>query len=196
MPGYLEIVFGPMFSGKTTILLEKINNYITFTAIKNNTKKILIINSSLDERNSDISLNLSTHESSLKRNLVGKNFKSLKTNKLFEIEEKIILESDYIAIDESQFFDDLESFVKHWLTRGKYIYCTGLIADSDKNNFGQLHKLFSLADNIEQLKAYCVVCNSFIKNAVFTKWVSKKNKDSLVVIGGSDRYIPVCGKHY
>ena len=196
MPGYLEVVFGPMFSGKTTMLLEKINNYITFANIKKNTKKIIIINSSLDEREMITSALLSTHSSQLKRNLVGENFKSIKVSKLSDIDEKILLESDYIAIDESQFFDDLEIFVKHWLEKDKYIYCTGLIADSDKNNFGQLHKLFALADNIEQLKAYCVVCNSFIKNAIFTKWVSSKNKDSPVVIGGSDRYIPVCGKHY
>jgi len=195
MTGFLEITFGPMFSGKTTSLLEKINNYITYSNIKKNDIRILIINSSLDTRNSE-NYDLSTHMSSLKRSLKSGNVRSIKTKKLCDIDSEFLKQFNYIAIDESQFFEDLEAFVKFWLKKDKYIHCAGLIADSDKNNFGHLYKLFSIADNIEQLKAYCVHCNSYTKNAVFTKWINSKNKKSPVEIGGSNNYIPVCGKHY
>ena len=196
MTGFLEITFGPMFSGKTTILLEKINNYITFTTIKKTDSKILIINSSLDTRKTEGTYDLSTHMSSLKRSLKSGNVRSIKTKKLCDIDGEFLKQFNYIAIDESQFFEDLEAFVKFWLTKDKYIHCAGLIADSDKNNFGHLYKLFSVADNTEQLKAYCIHCDSYTKNAVFTKWINSKNKKSPVEIGGSNNYIPVCGKHY
>lgn len=196
MTGFLDITFGPMFSGKTTALLEKINNYITYTSIKNTETKILVINSTLDNRTTETSNDLTTHKSSLKRNLKSGCVKSIKTKRLCDIDSEFLRHFKYIAIDESQFFDDLEPFVKFWLKKDKYIHCVGLIADSEKNIFGHLLKLFPLADNIEQLKAYCIHCNSYIKNAVFTKWISSKNKKSPVEIGGSDNYIPVCGKHY
>jgi thymidine kinase len=195
MVGFLEITFGPMFSGKTTSLLEKINNYITYTTIKKFETKILIINSSLDSRQSE-NYDLSTHMSSLKRSLNSGNVKSIKIKKLCNIDADFLDKFKYIAIDEAQFFEDLEPFVKFWLKKDKYIHCSGLVADSDKNNFGHLYKLFCLADNVEQLKAYCVHCNSYTKNAVFTKWINSKNKKNTVEIGGSDNYIPVCGKHY
>jgi len=196
MSGYLEIVFGPMFSGKTTLLLEKINNYITYSTIKKYDKKILIINNILDTRKNSASNKLTTHKSFLKRNLESSFVSSIKVKNLADIDEDFIDKYDYIAIDECQFFEDLEEKVKDWLAKDKYIYCTGLIADSEKNIFGHLHQLFSKADNIVQLKAYCVECNSYIKNAVFTKWINSKNKDSPVQIGGSDNYVPVCGRHY
>lgn len=195
MVGFLDITFGPMFSGKTTSLLEKINNYITYTNIKKLENKILIINSFMDTRKSE-GFDLSTHMSSLKRKLTSSNVKSIKVKKLCDIDADYLIQFKYIAIDEAQFFEDLEPFVRFWLKKDKYIHCSGLVADSDKNNFGCLYKLFCLADNIEQLKAYCVHCNSYIKNAVFTKWINSKNKKSPVEIGGSDNYIPVCGNHY
>ena len=196
MNGFLEITFGPMFSGKTTCLLEKINNYITYNNIKNIDTKILIINSSLDTRKLEGCHDLTTHMAPLKRNLKAGNVKSIKSKNLCDLDPEFIKQFKYIAIDEAQFYNDLEPFVKFWLKKNKYIHCVGLIADSEKNNFGHLYKLFSMADNIEQLKAYCVHCNSYTKNAVFTKWVSSKNKDNPISIGGSDNYIPVCGKHY
>ena len=195
MTGFLDITFGPMFSGKTTNLLEKINNYLTFKNIKKNHTSVLIINSILDTRRCS-DFNLSTHMSSLKRNISASNVRSLKTKNLCDIDREFVKLFDYIAIDECQFFDDLEPFVKFWLKADKYIHCVGLIADSEKNTFGHLHKIFALADQIEQLKAYCVHCNSFTKNAVFTKWCNSKNKSSPVEIGDSDSYMPVCGRHY
>lgn len=195
MTGFLDITFGPMFSGKTTSLLEKINNYITRNNIKKINNKILIINSALDTRKNESS-GLSTHASSLKRKLTSNNVKNIKVKNLCDIDGEFLNQFKYIAIDEAQFFNDLETFVRYWLEKNKYIHCSGLLADSDKNNFGQLYKLICLADNIEHLKSYCVKCNSYTKNAVFTKWNGSKNKENIIEIGSSDNYIPVCGKHY
>ena len=196
MTGFLEITFGPMFSGKTIALLEKIDNYLTYSRITGQDNNVLIINSFTDQRNNNVIDNLSTHESPIKRNINSTKVKTLKVKNLANIDKKLLSSFNYIAIDECQFFTDLEIFVKLWLKEGKHIHCSGLVADSEKRNFGQLHTIFCLADKIDQLKAYCIKCNSKEKNAVFTKWISKNNKSGKVEIGDSERYAPVCGNHY
>lgn len=196
MVGFLDITFGPMFSGKTTNLLEKINNFLTYNKIKKIFPQVLVINHAIDQRNITKIGNLTTHESSVKRGINSDNVKFVSAHKLIEVDPNLITEAKYIAIDESQFYEDLEIMVRLWLKKDKYIHCVGLVADSEKNNFGQLHKLFALADNVEHLKAYCAECNSYEKNAVFTKWVAPTEKQGVVSVGSSDNYIPVCGKHY
>lgn len=196
MTGYLEITFGPMFSGKTTNLLEKINNFITFNNLKGNKLKILIINSKKDDRKIETSHNLTTHMSALKRNLASGDVESIKVDNLFDIDKQYLSKFSYIAIDEAQFFSDLQPFVKEWIKIVNYIHCVGLLADTDKNNFGSLYKILCMADNVEQLKAFCIECQNYSKNAVFTKWIGSKNKESIIEIGDSKTYVPVCGKHY
>ena len=195
MTGYLDITFGPMFSGKTSNLVEKINNYIVFKSIEGKNIKGLIINSSLDNRDINKIENLTTHNQFIKDFKLPSNIESMSCKTLMPFSEKID-DYDYIAIDESQFFEDLEPFVKTMLKKGKYIHCVGLIADSEKNTFGQMHKIFAMADNITQLKAFCVKCKSWHKNASFTKWISNEDKNQAICVSGKDKYVPVCGKHY
>jgi thymidine kinase len=194
--GYLRLTFGPMFSGKTTNLVEQLNNYITYKKIKNNTFKALIINSNLDNRDKTTICNLTTHNNVIEKNIKSENVDFIKTKNLCDLSKDYINKYDYIAIDESQFFNDLDIFVPFWLKKNKYIHCVGLIADTSKNIFGKMHNLFCMADEIEQLKAYCVHCQNYEKNAIFTKWNCSKNKNSLIDIGDEKKYIPVCGKHF
>lgn len=195
MPGYLDISFGPMFSGKTSHLVEKLNNYIVFKSIEGREISGIIINSSLDNRNINKIENLTTHNNFIKDYKLPPNIHTISTTALLDIFDTV-KNYDYFAIDESQFFTDLVPFVKKLLADDKYIHCVGLIADSEKNQFGQLHNLFYLADNITQMKAFCVECKSWHKNASFTKWVGKEIKKGSVFVSAKEKYIPVCGKHY
>lgn len=122
--------------------------------------------------------------------------KNISVEKLTTIEEEIINNYDYFAIDEAQFFEDLKIFVDKCLEKNKYIHCTGLISDSDKKPFGQIYMLVPYADEVKQLKAYCPYCEHWHKNAIFTKWIGSGEKNNVIEIGSSGKYIPVCGKHY
>ena len=195
MKGYLDITFGPMFSGKTTELVEKINNYLTFSLINNETVRGLVINSHLDERNISKIGSLSSH-----KKLINIKFPEdivfIKTENLLDLKEDFLDQFRYIAIDESQFFKDLESFVKKELKKDKFIHCVGLISDTEKNKFGDLLNIFSLADNIRQLKAFCPYCKTWDKNACFTKWAGKEDKKTIIEVSDSKNYLPVCGTHF
>lgn len=197
MVGFLEITFGCMYVGKTSHLIEAINNFITFNQIqKKYNPKILIINSKKDNRVELKQIkNLTTHNKF--KNYEFPSFvESRKVLKLNEIVEDDIKKYDYIAIDESQFFDDLKIFVDKCLSLNKYIHCAGLLADSKKKTFGELYLLIPYADEVNQLKAICSQCKYWYKNAVFTKWIGDDEKNNQTVIGSSGKYIPVCGKHY
>lgn len=188
MPGYLEVTFGPMFSGKTTSLIDKANRFIAIRQSQGKTAKILIINYIGDNR-STININgLTPHTA---RVIEGANNTNIRVKSLKTVD---IANFDYIVVDECQFFDDLEETVLKWLCLDKHIHCSGLVADYKRNNFGQLCCLIPRADSVEQLKAFCYICGDKILNAPFTKRII--DDSSIVKIGGKESYLPVCGNHF
>lgn len=196
MVGFLEITYGPMFAGKTSHLIDKIYNFITFNQIhKNKNPKILIINSLEDSRNLNKIKNLTTHNT-YKKDVFPSYVENVSVDRLDSLKEDYLEKYNYIAIDEAQFFVDLDTFVEKYLAKDKYIHCCGLVADSDKKIFGKLNSLIPLADEVTQLKAFCVYCRYWYKNAVFTKWVGEESKKNTIEIGGKGKYVSVCGKHY
>ena len=188
MCGYLEVTFGPMFSGKTTSLIDKVNRFISVRKIQNKSAKVLIINFIGDNRSTETEDGLTPH---VERKIVDGDKTVMKVGNLTDVN---VEPYDYIVIDECQFFNDLVENVMTWLSMKKHIHCSGLIADSDRCIFGDLYELIPRADHVEQLKAFCAICGDKILNAPFTKCITEKENQTL--IGGKGNYIPVCGKHF
>lgn len=191
MIGSLEIVCGPMFSGKTSELIQKTHQYLDIYEVKKDPKRAIIISSKKDNRNINKYKILTSH-GSVKRE-IRDCITCKSVEKLKEIDISIY---DFVAVDESQFFDDLEESVNEWLKLGKNILCVGLISDINKNKFGSLLDLFPKACEIKHLKAYCVLCKDHIQNGVFTKLSKETGSKEVVFVSGVEHYIPVCNKHY
>ena len=134
---------------------------------------------------------LTTHSSSDKK--VRDDILCIKVMRLEMISENMINDVDFISVDEAQFFTDLMK-VEEWVQKGKYVHLAGLIADVNRQPFGDLVKLFPLADDVEQLKAYCIYCNGLQMNAPFTRTRETTVLDRLYP-GGYETYVPVCGRH-
>ncbi len=193
MSGDLFLIFGPMFSGKTSYLKSKMN----VSSHIEGRDKTLIISSSLDDRPelSQIGI-LSTH--SLIDDMVHSKSKNneVKTLKLADIDH---LTSDIkvIGIDESQFYDDLVEYVTKWRSEGKTIYSSGLLATSEGKMFGHMYELIPFASEIIHLKAVCMTCvanGTHRKPAIMSKYTEKKTVD--VVVGGAGSYVAVCYDHW
>jgi thymidine kinase len=194
--GSLTIIFGPMFSGKTTKLIHELTRFMDVTAESHSTKCVLI-NHSFDDRNTEIGV--SSHGSSFKG--ISELIDIKKTNKLESMDCSFY---DVIGIDEGQFFEDLE-LVCEWVKSGKNVIISGLISDSFMKPFGKIHTLIPFSDNVIQCHAICSEC---LKNhgrivtpdvlhsmkAAFTYRLDSSN--SQISIGASDKYIPVCRYHY
>ncbi len=191
--GYLEIILGSMYSGKSTRLVE-IYNQCNFCNIS-----IAVINHSIDNRYDDELM--STHDKI--------KIPCIKTERLFDIwtdnfdmESDVVIprikdkfkiaSSSVILINEGQFFPDLEEFVKCLLNQNKQVYICGLDGDFERKKFGQILDLIPLCDKIYKLTSLCSLCKNG-KKGIFSMRLSNETTQTVV---GSENYIPVCRKCY
>jgi thymidine kinase len=194
--GYLEIILGPMFSGKTSRLVE-IYKQCNFCNIS-----VAVINHCIDNRYDDELL--STHDKI--------KIPCIKTEKLFDVwtdcinmeydeevadvprmKEKIkVASSEVILINEGQFFPDLEDFVKRLLSHNKQVYICGLDGDFERKKFGQILDLVPLCDKIHKLTSLCSLCKNGNKGIFSMRLTSEKEQ----TVVGSDNYITVCRSCY
>ncbi len=186
--GYLEIIKGPMFSGKTTRLLD-IHKKYTFCDINT-----LVINYEKDNRYSNEML--SSHDRVM--------IPCVKVARLAEIATiyggvynttpyfNDFLKAKAILINEGQFFPDIVEWVKIAVEKyHKNVYICGLNSDFQRNKFGNWLDLEVLCDNVVMLQSFCSKCKK--RPAIFSHRLS--DEQELEVIG-ADCYIPVCRKCY
>jgi thymidine kinase len=185
-PGFLEIIFGPMYCGKTTSLIRKLNIYGEMNL------RVLYVNHSIDNRSDE---DFSTHNSAITK--LGNISHSMKISKLEENFETLC-DYDVIGIDESQFFPDLKEAVLRLVDdMNKIVIVAGLSGDYQKKPFGQIIDLVPHADEITKLKPFCSWCaktHKRFRDAHFTYRLIAG--ESQILIGGRDQYIPVCRECY
>ena len=172
----VDLVIGPMFSGKTTTLLtyEK-----KFQITK---KNYICINHTFDLRYTSDG-KLATHDGKVSSG------QHIKVSNLMDIQEVFLSQFDAFIIDEVQFFKDVDKFVSNWSSKGKIIVCAGLNSDYKLDPFESVSSLIPKCDTIQHLKALCVDCGS---EAPFTERCVDIKQQTL--IGTSDIYKPKCRK--
>jgi len=173
--GYLELIIGPMFSGKTSRIIE-IYKQASFCNIP-----ITVINHSIDNRYDETLL--SSHDKI--------KIPCIKTEKIKDIWASI-MESHVVLINEGQFFEDLYDCVVEMLALGKKIYICGLDGDFERKKFGTILDLIPLCDKVTKLTSICSSCRDGTLG-IFSMRLTNE-KDQTVV--GSENYIPVCRKCY
>ena len=179
--GYLEIAFGPMFSGKTSWLLEIFSQH-TFCD-----KNVTVINHSEDNRyHEDM---LSTHDKKMIPCIKTNTFVKDDNNK--DIFDKS-LSSDVVLINEGQFFEGLYDFVMLLLENKKIVYVSGLDGDFNRKKFGELIELIPMCDKVHKLRSLCGICKNGTR-AIFSKRLIESTEQKVI---GNDIYVPVCRKCY
>tara|TARA_B100001093_G_C26824619_1_gene1013450 strand:- start:284 stop:916 length:633 start_codon:yes stop_codon:yes gene_type:complete len=178
----LEIITGPMFSGKTSLLIKR------YKELKNN-HNCLVINYIHDNRFNEGLNKLRSHD--------GDEIECISLYSLRELTENSeylnrLHEVEYIFINEAQFFVDLKDMVLFILkTLYKNVVLCGLDFDYKREKFGEIIDLYSEATSIHQLTGGCFYC---INPSIYSYRTSNSNKK--VLIGGNNEYIPVCGQCY
>ena len=169
--GKIELIVGPMFSGKSTRLIGLIRKY-TYKA-----KKTIMIKFFADNRYTEKS-EVVTHDL-LK-------YDSINCKNLRDHFEKI-KNYDVIGIDEGQFFPDLVEVREELASLKKTVIVAALNGDFRMEPFPVIAKLISKADKIKLLKAYCFNCH---KDANFSLRIVQSNET--VLIGAGESYKPAC----
>ena len=133
----LKLIVGCMYSGKTTEILRIVNS------LKHINEIPIIIKPKIDNRYS--SNKISTHNK--------QEYECQTIDNLSDF--KNLNDSKYIIIEEAQFFKDLLLFVIDQVEiKDKNVIVVGLDGDSDRENFGDIHKLYPLCDDI-------IICDTF-----------------------------------
>lgn len=171
----ITIIYGPMFAGKTTTLINLIN--------ENKKSNHLVIKHSLDNRYSDNSEELITHDKIKTKATLYKNLLDISID---------LTNITNIFIDEAQFFNDLLEFCKVQKTNGKHLFIAGLNKDINKNSFGYIDQLIRLGLVDKEYKLYAVCeCGEKAEHTI-----RKINNNTQILIGGSDLYKSVCNNCY
>jgi thymidine kinase len=169
--GWIEVICGSMFSGKTEELIRRLKR------VKIANLKVEIFKPAIDTRYDAVQI--VSHDT----NAIG--------STPVESSQAILLlanDVDVVGIDEAQFFDAEIAYVCEQLAlRGTRVIVAGLDMDYLGNPFGQMPNLLSIADYITKLHAICVQCGN-IANISYRKIAS----EGQIVLGEKDVYEPRC----
>ncbi|XP_055834440.1 thymidine kinase-like [Solanum dulcamara] len=178
--GEIHVIIGPMFAGKTTALLRRVN------LESNDGRNVVMIKSSKDTRYAVDAV--VTHDGTKFPCWSLPDLSSFKQRFGADAYEKV----DVIGIDEAQFFEDLYEFCCNSADLdGKTVIVAGLDGDYLRKSFGSVLDIIPLADTVTKLTARCEVCN---RRAFFT--FRKTSETETELIGGANVYMPVCRQHY
>jgi len=190
LSGYLELIIGPMFSGKTSKLIE-VYKQCVFCNIP-----VCVINHLIDKRYHQSML--SSHDKIMVPCLQASELNELWSNDENLVEEnnvvqnKLIRNSSVILINEGQFFPDLYEVVLDMIKHKKTVYICGLDGDFEKKKFGQIIDLIPHCDTVTKLTSLCSLCKNG-KRGIFSMRLTNEKEQTVV---GSDNYIPVCRDCY
>ena len=169
--GWIEVICGSMFSGKTEELIRRL-------------KRARIAN--LNVEIFKPSIDIRYHEN----NIVSHDENAILSRPIAHSSEilELATDVDVVGIDEAQFFDNqLPDVCDQLALRGTRVIAAGLDMDYTCKPFGQIPFLLSKADYITKLHAICVQCGN-IANYSYRKTTD----DSQVLLGKIDIYEPRC----
>uniref|UniRef100_A0A8D0EF15 Thymidine kinase n=1 Tax=Salvator merianae TaxID=96440 RepID=A0A8D0EF15_SALMN len=168
--GQIQVIFGPMFSGKSTELMRRVRRFQIAQY------KCLLIKYAKDRR---YCINgVSTHD----RNTM----EALSACSLKDVHQEA-LSAAVIGIDEGQFFPDIVEFCEAMANAGKTVIVAALDGTFQRKAFGNILQLVPLAESVVKLNAVCMEC---YREASYTKRLGAEKE--VEVIGGAEKYHSVC----
>ncbi|NLR91266.1 MULTISPECIES: thymidine kinase [Flammeovirga] len=173
--GWIEVVCGSMFSGKTEELIRRVNRA---TIAK---QTVHIFKPAVDTR---------YHDS----NVVSHNSNSIISTPVKTADEitQYVSENEVIAIDEAQFFDNkLVDVCVELANKGHRIIVCGLDMDFQGKPFKPMPELMAIAEYVTKLHAICVQCG---EPALYSYRLSASKEQ--VLLGETDSYEARCRKCY
>jgi len=171
--GWIEVVCGSMFSGKTEELIRRLKR-AEFAQ-----QKVEIFKPAIDIRYDD-------------ENVVSHVGTSIRSTPVPSSGNILLLANavDVIGIDEAQFFDDeLPEVCEKLANSGIRVIIAGLDMDFTGKPFGPIPDLLSKAEFVTKVHAICMHCGDLAQYSH-----RKTNNEELVLLGEIEEYEPLCRK--
>ncbi len=177
-PGYIEVISGCMFAGKTEELIRRIK---TLEFAK---KNVLVFKPAIDNRYSNTKV--VSHAGSSVESIVVPDARS--------ILDFVKDDTDVIAIDEIQFFDEDVLLVCDYLAKkGKRVMCAGLDTDFRSEPFGVMPRLITDAEFVTKLTAVCMKCGApATRTQRLVNGKPAQFTDPIIMVGAAEAYEARC----
>lgn len=169
--GWIEVICGSMFSGKTEELIRRLKR------VKIANLKVEIFKPAMDTRYDETKI-------------VSHDTNAIHSTPVESSQSILLLaqDVDVVGIDEAQFFDEgISKVCEELALRGIRVIVAGLDMDYKGNPFGQMPNLLAIADYITKLHAICMKCGN-IANISYRKTA----EGGQVLLGEKDIYEPRC----
>lgn len=179
VPGVLEVITGPMFSGKSEELIRRLKR------ARIARQRVACFKPDIDlryHRTAIASHSSQTHDAS-----VVSTVEDLR-EKLFPV----LGDTDVVGIDEAQFLSpDVIALSLELVALGKRVILAGLDTTFANEPFGPVPNLMALADKVTKLSAVCMVCG---QSAIHTQRLGQSQE--LVIVGATGLYEARCRNHF
>ena len=177
--GWVEVIAGVMFSGKSEELIRRVRRSIIAK------KSVQIFKSHLDDRYGGV-FPISSHD--------GRNVEALPVDSSLQISQNLRADADVVAIDEAQFLDaGIIPLVGTLASRGVRVILAGTDTDFRGEPFGPMPQLMAVADLVDKLHAICVVCGGpASRNQRLIDGRPARYDSPTIMVGGRESYEARC----
>ena len=177
--GWMEVVAGSMFSGKTEELLRRVRRATIAR------KRVQVFKSHLDDRYAGLWA-VSSHD--------RRTFDATPVDSSSQIMLRLDPMAQVIAIDEVQFLDAaIVNVVSALANRGRRVIMAGIDTDFRGEPFGPMPQLMAVAEVVDKLHAICVLCGSPASRTQRLLEGKPAHYDSpTIMVGAADSYEARC----
>ncbi|WP_261131090.1 thymidine kinase [Bacillus sp. Marseille-Q3570] len=176
--GWVELICGSMFSGKSEELIRRVRR-ATFGK-----QKVQVFKPLLDDRYSK--------DEVVSHN--GTSVMAVPVKRSEDISNLVSYDTEVVAIDEVQFFDEkIVEVIQLLANNGKRVIVAGLDQDFRAEPFGQVPEIMALAESVTKLHAVCLVCGSpASRTQRLIDGKPASYNDPIILVGASESYEPRC----
>src|ERR671914_1468433 len=178
-PGWIEVISGVMFSGKSEELIRRVRRATIAR------RKVQVFKSHLDSRYTGL-YSVSSHD--------GTEVEASPVDSAAEIFRLIRSDTEIVAIDEAQFLDrQIIPVATELAGRGRRVILAGTDTDFRGEPFGPMGELLAVAEVVDKLHAICVICGSpASRNQRLIEGRPARYDSPTIMVGGEESYEARC----
>jgi thymidine kinase len=175
--GHIEVVVGPMFSGKSEELIRRVNRAVIAK------QKVQVFKPAIDNRYDAVAV--ASHN--------GRTWEAQAINSVDDIKERLEPDTHVVAIDEGQFLsDDLVQLCIDLADEGKRVIVAGLDLDFRGEPFGPMPALLAHAEMVDKLTAICSCGRAATRTQRLIGGHPAHYDDPVILVGAAESYEPRC----
>lgn len=180
--GWLEVITGPMFAGKSEELIRRVKT-LSYTKMK-----IIAFKPAIDDRYDKTAI--ASHD--------GAKYEAYAIKNAHSILELVKEDTQVVAIDEIQFFDmSIVKICEKLADRGIRVIAAGLDLDFKGEPFGPMPELLARAEFVTKLSAVCTVCGcAATRTQRLIDGKPADYNDPIIKVGAKENYEARCRKHH